>query len=145
MIFGDNRLPQRFWDKVQPEPNTGCWIWAGGNGLRRPRYNGQYAYALPAEITKGPRPRGLDCSHLCHQDQCVNPDHIVYETHAQNKARDRGRPTRRRKYAELAHLPNDEYERQAKKLHDKAWQIANRDKYLARQKDYYEKNKKVKS
>ena len=28
-IFLDPRLPQRFWDKVQPCPMTGCWLWVG--------------------------------------------------------------------------------------------------------------------
>ncbi len=29
MIWGDSRLPNRFWDKVVPEPNSGCWLWIG--------------------------------------------------------------------------------------------------------------------
>ena len=35
MDYGDPRLPDRFWAKVYPEPNTGCWLWSGattGNG-----------------------------------------------------------------------------------------------------------------
>lgn len=27
--FYDDRLPASFWAKVQPEPNTGCWLWTG--------------------------------------------------------------------------------------------------------------------
>jgi hypothetical protein len=23
------RLPRRFWTKITPEPNTGCWLWMG--------------------------------------------------------------------------------------------------------------------
>jgi hypothetical protein len=31
--YGDERLPERFWKYVYPEPNTGCWLWgAGTNG-----------------------------------------------------------------------------------------------------------------
>lgn len=25
--YGDSRLPDRFWDKVFPEPMSGCWLW----------------------------------------------------------------------------------------------------------------------
>src|SRR3990167_10114706 len=27
--FLDAKLPDRFWNKVQPCPMTGCWIWVG--------------------------------------------------------------------------------------------------------------------
>src|SRR3546814_17503301 len=29
--FGDTRLPRRFWDKVSPEPHSGCWLWLGAH------------------------------------------------------------------------------------------------------------------
>ena len=29
VFFGDRRVPPRFWDKVSPEPNSGCWLWLG--------------------------------------------------------------------------------------------------------------------
>lgn len=29
MNWGDGRLPERFWEKCIPEPNSGCWIWTG--------------------------------------------------------------------------------------------------------------------
>src|SRR5688572_5730903 len=25
--WGDERLPERFWSKCTPEPNSGCWLW----------------------------------------------------------------------------------------------------------------------
>lgn len=25
--YGDTVLPDRFWDKVIPEPMSGCWLW----------------------------------------------------------------------------------------------------------------------
>lgn len=33
--FGDARLPERFWNFVYPEPNSGCWLWAGSLGDAR--------------------------------------------------------------------------------------------------------------
>lgn len=29
MDFGDPRLPQRFWDKVEVDSESGCWMWTG--------------------------------------------------------------------------------------------------------------------
>jgi len=29
--FLDPRLPDRFWSKCIPEPNSGCWLWFGAN------------------------------------------------------------------------------------------------------------------
>jgi hypothetical protein len=30
--FLDPRLPDRFWSKCMPEPNSGCWLWLGAVG-----------------------------------------------------------------------------------------------------------------
>jgi hypothetical protein len=119
MIFGDNRLPKRFWDKVQPEPNTGCWLWTGaddGNGRAVVGWNGRpvRAYVLTTELEHGPRPDGKECSHLCDNKICVNPQHVVYETHQENKARRTGKAQRNRNHPEFAHLPPHEYKRKAR-------------------------------
>jgi len=29
LLYGDRRLPERFWAKVEPDPDTGCWMWTG--------------------------------------------------------------------------------------------------------------------
>ncbi len=31
-------------------------------------------------------PKHLECSHTCHNSNCINPTHIVLETHAENLA-----------------------------------------------------------
>ena len=33
-------------------------------------------------------PATLEASHLCHNKKCMNPDHLIAETHAANKSRD---------------------------------------------------------
>jgi Zinc-binding loop region of homing endonuclease len=109
MIFGDSRLPQRFWDKVMPEANTGCWLWtAATNNAGRPHFKvgGKpiLAYKMTIELERGPCPEGKECSHLCDQKLCVNPDHVIYETHRENDAR-------KRAYPEYAHLPPAEYDK----------------------------------
>lgn len=83
----------RFFGKVQPEPNTGCWLW---DGAIRPEeeYSGfGYGYFhLPSdglgnmktvrvhrwsyEHFVGPIPKGLHVLHRCGVSCCVNPDHL---------------------------------------------------------------------
>lgn len=92
----DPRLPARFWAKVSPEPNSGCWLWIGApdkdgygmfqheGGVRRAH---RFAYRnLSAEI-----PRALVIDHLCRQRCCVNPAHMEPVTHAVNILRGEGR------------------------------------------------------
>ena len=34
--FGDTRLPKRFWDKVQIDPDTCCWEWTAYRNTANP-------------------------------------------------------------------------------------------------------------
>lgn len=92
--FLDPRVPDRFWQKVQPCPMTGCWLWTGsadpkGYGritVMQPRKTPvlahRFAYtALVGEITKP----FLD--HLCRVPSCVNPAHLEPVTNAENVLR----------------------------------------------------------
>ncbi len=83
MNFLDARLPQRFWDKVQPCPMSGCWLWTGGiskdgyGGLRidsgpmRPAH----LIAFHANL-HAPKNRKFQISQLCRVRRCVNPLHL---------------------------------------------------------------------
>lgn len=75
----------RFMAKVEPEPNSGCWLWLGalngkgygvferfGVGRRRANTAHRFSY----EVHRGPIPEGLDLDHLCRVHQCVNPSHL---------------------------------------------------------------------
>lgn len=88
MLF-DPRLPDRFWRKVIPEPNSGCWLWLGaansaGYGQtwdgKRVVYAHRHAYStLIAKI-----PDGFDLDHLCRTPLCCNPAHLEAVSHYEN-------------------------------------------------------------
>ncbi len=80
--------------RVEYEPNSGCWLWAGpadhlGYGrvgigrirllAHRASYFGHHGHLPP-----------LDILHGCDTPACVNPDHLRPGTHQENMD-DRGR------------------------------------------------------
>lgn len=84
-------LPEdRFWDKVSPEPNTGCWLWtgtlakgygrfwSGPNGGLMAAHRFAYGYYRRGFST------GLTLDHLCREPSCVNPGHLEEVTMAEN-------------------------------------------------------------
>lgn len=46
MEFGDNRLPERFWKKVNPEHESGCWIWTAAIKRRKGGTRGYATFAM---------------------------------------------------------------------------------------------------
>ncbi|MGI9297058.1 MAG: HNH endonuclease signature motif containing protein [Gammaproteobacteria bacterium] len=88
----DSRLPDRFWDKISPEPNSGCWLWLGytqPNGYGQYRLPGktQMAHRAAFRILVGEVPTGLDLDHLCRVRCCVNPNHLEPVTRSVNLKR----------------------------------------------------------
>lgn len=82
---------ERFWMKVSPEPNTGCWLWIGcmsDHGYGR-FYAGRMigAHKWYYEYLHGPVPGGLELDHLCRVRCCVNPEHLEPVTHLENSRR----------------------------------------------------------
>lgn len=86
----------KFWARVSPEPNTGCWLWMGqsnGRGYGRLHLHDHQlvlAHRFSWEIHKGLVPDGLELDHLCKVKICVNPDHLEPVTHEENIARGNG-------------------------------------------------------
>jgi hypothetical protein len=86
--FGDARLPDRFWDKVQPCPMSGCWLWAGyaisagygqlwfGQRTKTGKASPSYAHRVAFEAVVGRIPPDLELDHLCKVRSCVNPLHL---------------------------------------------------------------------
>lgn len=103
MNFGDPRLPDRFWNKVIPEPNSGCWLWLAASkkgygailvgsskdGTRRMAAAHVVSYlALVGPYT------AEDLDHKCRVRCCVNPAHLEPLSHRDNVLRGVGATAR---------------------------------------------------
>ena len=85
-------LHDRFWCHVEPEPNSGCWIWIGalrrkGYGLFRVGARNMGAHRIAYELSREPIPFGLQIDHLCRNTRCVNPGHMEVVTPRENTLR----------------------------------------------------------
>lgn len=87
-------LSERFHHSYSPDPNSGCWLWdkciAGfGHGQINIGKNKKVqAHRFAYELYVGPIPEGMLVRHKCDVPCCVNPDHLLLGTHADN-VRDR--------------------------------------------------------
>lgn len=91
--FGDERLPDRFWVKVE-EDDSGCWLWnaATSVGYGRFKFAGRLGltHRIAYEVLVGEIPAGLDLDHLCRHRACCNPKHLEPVTHRENTIRGTG-------------------------------------------------------
>lgn len=84
--FGDRRLPDRFWDKVQvvaeasayPGP---CWVWQralSSQGYGTYWHDGatRGAHSVSYKLLVGEFPSLLQLDHLCRIRSCCNPAHL---------------------------------------------------------------------
>lgn len=85
-----------FFSKIQPEPNSGCWLWIGaynnyGYGCvcwsTNGRYRKYFAHRLSYEDAYGPIPVGMVVDHKCRVRGCVNPLHLEVVTIGENVRR----------------------------------------------------------
>jgi len=103
-LFGDPRLPARFWAKVRIgpvpayRPDLGpCWEWqaalrkgygAFSVGNRRDgNVRMATAHVVAYEVLIGLIPEGLESDHLCRNRACVNCSHIEPVTGGENRRR----------------------------------------------------------
>lgn len=88
-ILGDNRLPQRVWDKIRVFRPTGCWEWTAcisPKGYGQLTFQGKNWQAHRLVFTELVRdiPDGLVLDHLCDNRCCVNPGHFDVVTSQHN-------------------------------------------------------------
>lgn len=88
-------IEQRFWDKIFPEPNSGCWLWTASvndEGYGRFFANGKtfLAHRWSYEWFCEPIPIGLVIDHLCRVRCCANPNHLEVVTYHENYMRGLG-------------------------------------------------------
>lgn len=90
------RVVAKFWSKIIPEPNSGCWLWECGDDkagygkyqiwdrrLRKQRHVRAPRFALALKLGRWPV---FNTLHECDNPGCCNPDHLREGTQAENIA-----------------------------------------------------------
>ena len=82
-------LEERFMAHVEPEPNTGCWLWIASvdkNGYGWSWSDGiaMRAHRLAYKLFFRCGVDGLKVLHRCDVPSCVNPEHLFIGTQQQN-------------------------------------------------------------
>ena len=88
-------LPERAQAKINPNQDTGCWLWTGSgdsNGYGQIRVAGRtiQAHRFTYSELVGTIPAGMVIDHLCHNRRCVNPEHLEVVTQQVNSWRRAG-------------------------------------------------------
>lgn len=92
-LFGDLRLPDRFWNKCSPDESTGCWAWNAsltsegyGQINMRANYGTRLAHRVAWIALVSQIPAGLVIDHRCRNRRCCNPEHLQVVTQQVNAA-----------------------------------------------------------
>jgi hypothetical protein len=86
-----NKLPPRFWNKIELHPNGDCWQWKAGKTLGYGRFwldgRTRNVHTLIYEAFYGPVPEGFQVDHLCRVTDCLKPGHLEAVTPRTNVLR----------------------------------------------------------
>jgi hypothetical protein len=102
------KFEERLWNKISPEPNSGCWLWTGhtnihGYGVSWTGSRTTLAHRVTYNFFVGPVPDGHDLDHLCRVRCCVNPAHLEPVTRRVNWLRSNGPQLCRERYEKQTH------------------------------------------
>jgi hypothetical protein len=80
-------MEQRFLSKVNKTPT--CWLWTAyldNDGYGKFWIDGRNinAHRVAYELWKGQIPDGMVMRHACDEPSCVNPEHLLFGTQADN-------------------------------------------------------------
>lgn len=81
---------EHFMQRVEPEPNSGCWLWSGASAGRAGygacgAINGEKrAHRVSWTLHVGPIPEGAFVLHRCDVPACVNPAHLYVGNFSDN-------------------------------------------------------------
>lgn len=79
--------------RIEPEPNSGCWLWTGyvgksGHGFFTAKPHGtKPAHRLVFHVFRSVIAPDMVLDHLCRNPQCVNPNHLECVSSAENTSR----------------------------------------------------------
>lgn len=82
----------RLFEKISPEPNSGCWLWTGALSAGvygSMAYEGrmQKVHRVAYRLLVGEIPENMTLDHLCRTPSCCNPDHLEPVTQSENLRR----------------------------------------------------------
>lgn len=109
-----NASIQRFSTKMEPIPESGCWIWNGyidhyGYGIVKINTRIYKAHRVAYFLHFGSLDTTLTIDHLCRVRCCVNPHHLEAVTNYENIKRGKWITGKKeKKYCVHGHLRNED-------------------------------------
>lgn len=88
--FHDGNIHDRFFQRVQVDSESACWIWLGAKtprGYGKMSIGGgrlEYTHRVSYLLFFADIPDGLQLDHLCSNPPCCNPEHLEPVTSAAN-------------------------------------------------------------